>query len=396
MATGNTIDFLDSSSLFDEESSGNNNFSIDELQKRGIVRDRSLDKNYNKNVTNAFLNDTKASNKSGFKGTFADGILRYPYEALTRHTDYLQISIVNYESVSDKTGGNLVSQGARGKLGSSGSGSGRVRPRGLATRALQNTGTILLPIPNAVQDGNTVSVATSKLNGIEAAGAAAVYEAMGGNNQTAPTSASDLVGGIGANITSAADKFVSDLKQGTGSMDVVKRLALQRMTSSAVNLMGGNITASQLMARQAGEIFNPNIEVLFDGPGLRNFKFSYKMMPRNPKEAQQIQLIIRTFKQNMSPKVTASLDKDGGNFFLKSPNIFELKYMSGSNPHKYLHRFKQCFLTDFSVNYTGENTHMTYNDGSPVSYIMDLSFKELEPVYHEDYDEGEGELGVGF
>lgn len=336
---------------------------------------------------------SKAFSKSSAK---QDGVLRYPYEALTRHTDYLQINIVEYESVVERTGGRFI--GSNRGFAKTG-GAGRARPRGLANKALKNTGTILLPIPNAVQDGNTVSVASSKLNGLEAAGAAAVWTAMGGTGEESKAEINDLQSGlasIGSDFKRGAGQFVADVKEGAGSTDAAKRLILQKMTSAAVGLLGGNITAQQLMARTTGEILNPNIEVLFDGPGLRNFKFSYKMMPRNVKEAEQIKLIIRTFKQNMSPKTSAADSSRGGNFFMKSPNIFELQYMTGNDTHDYLHRFKQCFLTDFSVNYTAENSHMTYNDGSPVSYIMDLSFKEIEPIYYEDYDSGQGGESVGY
>jgi len=38
-----------------------------------------------------------------------------------------------------------------------------------------------------------------------------------------------------------------------------------------------------------------------------------------------------------------------------------------------------------SVNYTGENVYATYADGTPVSMVMTLTFKELLPVYEEDY-----------
>ena len=43
-------------------------------------------------------------------------------------------------------------------------------------------------------------------------------------------------------------------------------------------------------------------------------------------------------------------------------------------------------LTNMSVNYTGSGTYMTYNDGVPVHMQMMLNFKELDPVYAEDYD----------
>ena len=74
--------------------------------------------------------------------------------------------------------------------------------------------------------------------------------------------------------------------------------------------------------------------------------------------------------------------------------------MQGSKAHPFLHKFKPCFLTDMSVNYTGDGTFATYGSageaaaGTPVSMIMDLSFKELEPIYSGDYDNKD--IGVGY
>jgi len=111
---------------------------------------------------------------------------------------------------------------------------------------------------------------------------------------------------------------------------------------------------------------------------LRSFKFSFKMTPRNPDEAKQIRAIIKTFKLNMAPKAQSDV-------FLKTPNLFQLSYRKGPEIHPYLNLFKQCFLTDMLVNYTGEGVYSTYSDGSPISYTMDLGFKELEPIYEGDY-----------
>ena len=81
----------------------------------------------------------------------------------------------------------------------------------------------------------------------------------------------------------------------------------------------------------------------------------------------------------MAPKVS------DGNVFLETPNVFELRYKKGSDTQPFLHKFKQCALSDISVNYTGENVYATYNDGTPISTIMTLNFTELAPIYQDDY-----------
>ena len=113
------------------------------------------------------------------------------------------------------------------------------------------------------------------------------------------------------------------------------------------------------------------------------------MTPRDPDEAKNIVHIISTLKQSMAPSIDTSA-------FLKTPKLFQLAYKKGAKVHPYLNLFKQCFLTDMSVNYTGEGVYSTYSDGSPVSYTLDLGFKEIEPIYAEDYKVRPDNNYVGF
>ena len=87
---------------------------------------------------------------------------------------------------------------------------------------------------------------------------------------------------------------------------------------------------------------------------------------------------------------------NSGNFFLKTPNVFSLRYRTGRKNHPFLNRFKQCFLSDMQTTYTGESVYSTYDDGTPVSMILDLSFKELQPIYDIDYDSRPGTEAVGY
>ena len=50
-----------------------------------------------------------------------------------------------------------------------------------------------------------------------------------------------------------------------------------------------------------------------------------------------------------------------------------------------------------NINYTNSGTYTSYSDGTPVNIRMDVTFKEINPVYAEDYLPGNGSgMGVGF
>jgi len=315
------------------------------------------------------------------------GVLRYPFEALTEKTDYLQIDIVEYEPAGKSSGNenNFIGRPGNRRI--------PLRSRvtgGLTTQSLVNKGTVLLQIPSQVQDGNSVAYGDSKMNTIVGA---AIQGAIG-----VMESGKDLVeGGLSAFGNKAKSQIKSALEASDIDTSKAQSLITKQLASSVVGALGGNVSVNQILARQEGQIFNPNMELLFNSPTLRNFRFSFKMTPRSREEAEQCKLIIRTFKMNMAPKVTSGRGKQS--LFLNTPNVFQLRYKSGYRNHPFLHKFKQCFLTDISVNYTGEGVYATYENREPVSMIMDLSFKELEPIYDIDYFNDRGrdlDSTVGF
>ena len=308
-------------------------------------------------------------------------ILRYPYEALTNETDYLQIDIRQYQSVKTISGGSLVSGDSRRRFDAA-TGS---EERTATERALQNNGTIFLPIPSNVQDGNSVSFAEGNLDGLTAAVYGGVKNSIG----------TDLP----SNIFEIGDFVSKVFKEGTkpfiNNAESFKKVFLAQLAAQAANIpLGGSLTRDAVFARQDGEILNQNVELLFNGVNLRSFKFSFKLTPRGPQEAKQVKLIINAFKRNMAPKLG-----ENQSVFLKTPNVFNLTYKKGKDKHPFLHTFKQCALTDMSVNYTGEGVYATYagKEGSPVSMVLELGFKELEPIYDTDYN-GDNDLeeGVGY
>ena len=292
--------------------------------------------------------------------------LRYPKnEQIHNTTDYLKIDIVEYEPIGDKLVGDPGSRRTNGK------------------KILHS---IILPIPPNIQDGNAVSYSDSSMNGLTAALAGGSVDLMKSLPEVLQGKKS--IGELGGDLGKRIEQSGLDLK---GAQDLITK----QLSASAASVFGGNVSLDQLQARQEGKIFNPNMELLFNGPTLRSFRFSFKMTPRSKEEAVEVRDIINTFKRSMAPKTVTSGSAGSQNLFLKTPDIFELKYMQGSKDHSFLHQFKQCFLENMSVNYTAEGTYATYEDGTPISLVMNLSFKELEPIYDIDYHD-EVSTGVGF
>ena len=290
-------------------------------------------------------------------------VYRYPNQEIYEDTDYLRIAIVNYTPVGEQ----LV---------------GRRDERRKKTSAKERIATVLLPMPSNLVDNNSVSYTDDSLNALAAAIAGGSADIM---TEGAKLNFSDLGKKLQDRITATGMDFGD-----------AKDLITRQLSSQAAAIFGGNVSLNQIQARTDGTIFNPNMELLFNGPTLRSFRFQFKMTPRNDDDMKQIKSIIRSFKKNMSPKTVPNKEGATGTLFLKTPSIFELTYMQGGKKHNFLHNFKQCFLENMSVNYTGEGTYSTYDDGTPISMIMDLQFKETEPVYDSDYDDEEGKSGVGY
>ena len=313
------------------------------------------------------------------------GVLRYPLEALTEHTDYLQIDIEEYVAL----GGYISEPGSSSRyVKGNYFGSDRAGRRGsnrLSKKPLVNNGTILLPIPSQIQDTNNVQYDDSTINGLTAVGVQAAENFMN----------IDLGQNVFTQLPQIATEAKTNLQSGIGNKAAATNAISKFLASKAVGIFGGQVTTNQLLARGSGEILNPNMELLFGGPSLRNFRFNFKFTPRNEKESQQVKLIIRAFKRNMAPQAQGGT-LDSGNFFLKTPNVFNLRYRTGRKNHPFLNRFKQCFLTSVNTTYTGEGIYSTYDDGTPVSTVLDLSFKEIQPIYDIDYDARPGSEAVGY
>ena len=112
---------------------------------------------------------------------------------------------------------------------------------------------------------------------------------------------------------------------GTG-YDALKNKPFRRYTqlnaiAQAVAALGVNIDVNQAITRTSGAVRNPNLELLFKGPALRNFSFTIRLTPRDSAEAKRIRMIIRVLKQHSAVKRNANVfgDAETSNFLIGTP-----------------------------------------------------------------------------
>lgn len=268
-----------------------------------------------------------------FPGAAGGAPLKYPITLKNDHQDVIKFSMVKYrpKTFSQETFG--------------------FSSRLTATDII---GTVVLPIPNGISDTNAVTWGGADMN---AAQAAAVNIATSG------------IEGGGSGLADAAGNVARSIQ---GASDEVQKAIVGAFAGEATGVQG-------ILARTAGLVINPNLELLFSAPTLRPFNFTFKLASRSPEESKTIRSIIRFFKQGMSPIRTPST------LFLKAPHTFQIKYLHRGADHKFLNKFKECALQSFGVSYTPEGQYATFTDGAMVSYQITMQFQELEPIFNDDY-----------
>jgi len=205
--------------------------------------------------------------------------------------------------------------------------------------------------------------------------------------------------GFGEGARKAASLAVTALNTGVSIPDLgadTQGAVRAALSGAALGALGSNVSARSVISRSTGQILNNNLELLFQGVNLRSFPFSITFSPRSPGESTMVKDIIRNLKQSMAPKTGDLAAGSNTGIFLKSPDVFQLRYLKDGHDHPFLNTFKLAALTGMTVNYTNAGTYTSYEDGTPVNIRMNLTFKELNPIYAEDYISESSGPGVGY
>ena len=317
-------------------------------------------------------------------------IMQYPFDIDTKQ-DHLKISRYNYVRPNlnmSKSAGRRVGEGVlSGVTGreSNVTNSGQLIDRTVAGDSVVGSdlkSIILLPMPK-VTDVNGVEWGKSELNssGLTALNITNELTLRGrasGKNEQDRLNDAEIREAI------SSRREPNSIREGAAA------LYTGTIAKIAGSLTGADLDADTFLARQGGKVLNPNAEMLFQGPVIRDFGFSFIMIARNQEEGKMIRSIIRELKLGMAPKFRSTT-------FLTNPDVFMLDYRNGNGTLNTVNRFSPggLALTTMRVDYAPNGYWSAYRDSQPVAVKMDLDFTELRPIYEGDQKAIEGD-NVGY
>ena len=373
-----------------------------------------LNANYNKNVKsennkNKEIDETTDDTGGGVVAQSASvrsllpDTLRYPFDIDTNQ-DHLKITQYEYERPGTSGGGPFPSSrnvqasrpGSRpGPLvdGYQEADSVKGKPYGLYT------GGVLLPMPK-VSDSNGAEWGKSDLSvfGLGFVSmAGGLMDIATGKDTSFEKLQQDLLKGEKFDSENAsqgnilrqniATNFYGNEDNAINNPSALGQAGLAIGAQELSKFAGVNLSADEVLARTSGKILNPNAELLFQGPVLRDFGFKFLMIARGEDEAEEIRRIIRFFKIGAAPVFS------DGPALLGTPNVFQLEYKAGKRNLDTVNKFNEMALRTITVDYAPDGFWSAYQDSHPVAVVMSLQFSELRPLYRRDH---ESVGGVGY
>ena len=193
-------------------------------------------------------------------------------------------------------------------------------------------------------------------------------------------------GDIGVDILEGRGSFKGALEK---LQEKLPQEAKRRVITTALQLGDavGLTGAREAFEINRAEVIADRMELAFKNVNRRNFQYSFKMIPKNEKEADEIRKIIYAFKFNMLPEMTSGRAGNTMGF----PNTFDIEYRFLGKDNDYISRVSTCVLETMTVSYGGDRfkTFAPRDDGAPVvETSLTLSFKELELITRERVAEG--------
>ncbi len=170
--------------------------------------------------------------------------------------------------------------------------------------------------------------------------------------------------------------------------------AIGKTTSSMVQLFQsgldlgeeiGQVAAARFTPTQTGKnvaqlvgqaTTNPNTRTLFQNVNIRQFNFTFKMIPTSREESESIEAIVKLFRTEMYPDLIAL------NAGYRFPNAFGI-HVSHKGLDAKFQKVPDCFLMAVDTVYNS-TSGVFHADGYPSEVDMTLRFTEMRQMNKAD------------
>ena len=200
-------------------------------------------------------------------------------------------------------------------------------------------------------------------------------------------------------LAGALGQAVGDMSAGASLSDTYNKvvpMVTEGLQKKAL-LMGADLLdgigisgAREAIEIGRAEVIADRMQLAFKGVDRRAFQYTFKMIPRNSREADEIKKIVSAFKFNMMPEYKGG--QGSARDTLNYPATFNIEYHYRGKENTYLNRVSECFLENMQVSYGGDRykTFDPHNSegAPPVETSITLAFKEIEIMHREKMKDG--------
>jgi hypothetical protein len=240
-----------------------------------------------------------------------------------------------------------------------------------------------LPLPTELRDDTTVGYSPVNL---ETVGDILKEREGSAVNAAVLRNAGNLAS---ASMAAGSRAFTGALAGRSGGAAVISALG-GAFGGVVQSLLPAEQIASAIQ-QQTGAAPNPNPSVQFQGPVLRDFTFTWAFYPKNAKESDEIDKLIRKLKSRALP----SYNTGNNGAILNYPDVCQINFYpwdtegEGDNgwSERSIIKIKKCFMAGVNVNYNAYGTPGFFEGTQlPMSYALTISFKEIEYLLSNDWD----------
>lgn len=245
-------------------------------------------------------------------------------------------------------------------------------PPGTAASGIQNAtgqnfkggpkGSATLYLPQAVQITDGAAYANVDL-GI-----------LGAGSQKAMQEGANLIPSVVTGIQGTAAALTDAIMNRNAGTQELARLAVNR----AAGFIPGDKAKGAVSSATRVSI-NPNTRALFKSVPLREFTFTFKLIPTSKQETKEIKDIIKFFRSNLYPEV---IELNGINAGYKFPNVFQIELKYDNKKERLATRILPSYIRSFSATYNASG--MGFLEGGDFTEV-DITMAFIESgTLHKD------------